>query len=127
VNTKQLQVELDKLVAKRTYWRDMLNVVSAPQTKDLMAIFADRILAKKDSYTFRYDKCDPNDSNEISKCQEARELCNEILGELDVENCSKTIDECDKSIKAIGDDIKKIGTTATKPNLYTEQIKALKK
>ena len=123
-NTKQLQADLDKLVEKRNHWREMKNIITAPQTKDLMTRFAERIASKRDSYALRYDKCDPTDSNEVAKCQEARSLCNEILNEMDAGNCSKVIDECDRSIKAVSDEIARIGAVSSRPNLYTEQLKA---
>jgi translation elongation factor EF-G len=99
--TAELQKQIDAIAMRRTYWRDMLNMITAPQTRDFMVGYRERIKARLDAYTDKVDATDATDSISIAAIKEGRKFCNELLLELNEETCQKTIKRLDDQQKPL--------------------------
>ena len=111
---QQIQMKIDALALKRSFWRDMHNAITAPQTRDLMENYKKRIEATAADYVAKYDLGDPTDSISFAKNQEGRSLCSKILLELDSQECEKNIADLDSRIKVLENEKIKAAKAAKK-------------
>jgi DNA-binding transcriptional MerR regulator len=106
MTTKELQNRLDVKAETRRFWQELRVILIKSETKSVMDGFKSRIARKADEYVERYDKCLPEDSIGIARCQEGRTLCREILLDFDEKTCNKTIALLDEEIKVLSEQIK---------------------
>ena len=116
--TAKIQAQIDALAARRTYWRDMRNFLTATQSKEMAQVFKKRIENLRESFVEVFDCTNPSESIEIAKAQAKREVLNLIIKEMDSPLCELEIDTLDKMIIQKNEELKRVVGAIKQINPY---------